>query len=215
MGCGSCTLVPVSPTAVVRSHSPHLKKKQVSAAANETVITEGETTGDHFYIIERGEFSVVVGEKVVATLNDGQSFGELALVTNAPRSATVTAVAKSNTLWTIDRRTFRGLLAKESSGQRVDIISALETVPLLRELTNRQLGVLAQAVVPMSFNKGDTIIRRGEVSRELERTRDGGDAGRGGGKLGSSNEPIAKPISACHEAMMFFLVLPTINAFIM
>ena len=51
----------------------------------------------------------------------------------------------------------------ESTGRRADIIAALERVPLLKELTSRQLGVLSRAVSLKTYTKGEAIIRIGEV----------------------------------------------------
>ncbi|MEM9532951.1 MAG: cyclic nucleotide-binding domain-containing protein [Pseudomonadota bacterium] len=66
----------------------------ITVIPGRTVISEGED-GDYFYVIKNGEFQVhknIDGqEKLVATLNEGDSFGEDALTSNEPRNATVKA----------------------------------------------------------------------------------------------------------------------------
>ena len=61
----------------------------------QVIFSEGEE-GDCAYFIHDGEFAVVRGgsgaEKVIARLTTGQYFGEMALISNAPRNATVRAV---------------------------------------------------------------------------------------------------------------------------
>ena len=69
--------------------------------------------GDYFYIIETGSFEVLVNGLVVSTLENGKSFGELALLYNTPRAATVQAVTQS-VVFALGRDTFRNTLANTS-----------------------------------------------------------------------------------------------------
>ena len=57
----------------------------------------------------RGRFHVIRDEQVVATLEDGDCFGEIALMMDRPRNATLRAVTPSVVL-TLDRQNFQRLL---------------------------------------------------------------------------------------------------------
>ena len=62
----------------------------VDVAAGHDVVREGEL-GDRFYAIERGRVLVVAGGTRISELSEGQYFGEIALLHDVPRVATVTA----------------------------------------------------------------------------------------------------------------------------
>jgi CRP-like cAMP-binding protein len=86
--------------------------KQRHFAAGETVVQQG-SGGAAFYVIDSGEAKVFVGGEERATLKAGDYFGELALIDEGTRTATITAssdlVCYGVTFWD-----FRPLV--ESSG---------------------------------------------------------------------------------------------------
>lgn len=86
----------------------------VQAGAGEVIVHQG-APADKFFIIIDGEVEVVREEgseqRTVATLRTGQFFGEVAILRDMPRSATVRAVLPT-TLLTMAREDFRGLVAQ-------------------------------------------------------------------------------------------------------
>lgn len=79
--------------------------------AGKVIVKEGDT-GDNFYLIESGEFKVTkhsIPGEVCDRLTRGSYFGEVALLTSKPRSATVTAV-NGGTLLSVHRDAFTKLL---------------------------------------------------------------------------------------------------------
>jgi cAMP-dependent protein kinase regulator len=86
-----------------------------------------------------------VNGKKVADFGDGtpnMSFGELALLYNSPRAATVISRTPSK-LWAIDRRTFRGIVAKSSHAQHSRLKTTLRR-GILEDLTDEQITKVAR-----------------------------------------------------------------------
>jgi predicted MFS family arabinose efflux permease len=72
--------------------------------AGAAVVVQGDV-GDHYFVIADGEFAVTKDGEVVNRLGPGQSFGEIALLRDVPRTSTVTAVTDAELL-IIDRDDF-------------------------------------------------------------------------------------------------------------
>ncbi|MEQ8785920.1 MAG: ATP-binding cassette domain-containing protein [Pirellulaceae bacterium] len=85
--------------------------------AGEYVIRQGEA-GDKFYLIRHGSVDVIVKdaaqERVVATLGEGEFFGEAALLTGNPRNASV-VTREETVLYTLGKDNFNAVLASSSS----------------------------------------------------------------------------------------------------
>jgi hypothetical protein len=76
----------------------------VHAHQGSVVVRQGDP-GDHFYIITQGRVAVSVDGHPIREEGPGESFGEIALLRNSPRTATVEAV-DSTELVALERRVF-------------------------------------------------------------------------------------------------------------
>jgi CRP-like cAMP-binding protein len=65
-----------------------------TVAAGTQVTKEGEMSGVGFFVVTGGEAAVSIGGKDVKTIGAGDHFGELALVSESARTATVTATTE-------------------------------------------------------------------------------------------------------------------------
>jgi CRP-like cAMP-binding protein len=92
-----------------------LVPRQVSAG--ETVIREGEPGRDYF-LVERGEVEVRMGDRPINRGGPGDGFGEIALVRAVPRTATVVALTDLS-LEVLDSADFIAAIAGPSSAAAV------------------------------------------------------------------------------------------------
>jgi len=129
-----------------------------------SVIEQGDR-GDNVYVVEDGTFDIYVKagdtQRKVAVRGKGTCFGELALMYNAPRAATVTA-ATDCWVWAVDRFTFRRILANVSDGQLHEYEEFLINVELLAPLSGRERAKIAEALEEVEFAPGEDIVKQGE-----------------------------------------------------
>lgn len=137
---------------------------QKKAEAEEFVIKEGEP-GDVLYILESGTMQctkVIGGEKkALKQYKAGDVFGELALLYNAPRAATIQAETES-LLWVLDRQTFNHIVKDASQKKREKYENFLSTVPILQNMDHYERSKLADAIKEKKFTAGSQIIKQGE-----------------------------------------------------
>ncbi|KAG0352498.1 cyclic nucleotide-binding-like protein [Gamsiella multidivaricata] len=133
--------------------------------SRESVIEQG-AVGDYFYVVETGTLDVFVAKngnpsEKVFEYGPGGSFGELALMYNGPRAATVTTTSDV-VLWALDRITFRRILMENTSRKRRMYEAFLETVPLLVSLEPYERHKIADALESVYFEDGQTVVCQGD-----------------------------------------------------
>jgi CRP/FNR family cyclic AMP-dependent transcriptional regulator len=95
---------------------------EVDLPAGRTLITEGDTGREFFALIE-GTAEVTQGGRKIRTMGPGDFFGEIALISKAPRTATIVTTSPVRALVITDRA-FRRLL-EQSPEIAVTVLTAL------------------------------------------------------------------------------------------
>uniref|UniRef100_A0A5F5PYY5 cAMP-dependent protein kinase type II-alpha regulatory subunit n=1 Tax=Equus caballus TaxID=9796 RepID=A0A5F5PYY5_HORSE len=131
---------------------------------DEHVIDQGDD-GDNFYVIERGTYDILVTKdnqtRSVGQYDNHGSFGELALMYNTPRAATIVATSEGS-LWGLDRVTFRRIIVKNNAKKRKMFESFIESVPLLKSLEVSERMKIVDVIGEKSYKDGERIITQGE-----------------------------------------------------
>jgi len=134
----------------------------------DVIIKQGDE-GDNFYLIEEGSCDVFItktaGEPdikvMTCTPTDHNSFGELALMYNAPRAATVKASSDCK-LWALDRLAFKVIMMETAASKNSTRSEFLGQVKIMETLSDMERRTIADALVAQQFNAGDIIIRQGD-----------------------------------------------------
>jgi MFS family permease len=100
------------------------RESEIQDFTNGQVVFREGDHGDRFYVIESGSASVTIDGRPVRELGPGDFFGEIALLTDVPRTATVTATAPL-TVRTVEREAF--LTAVTGHGAALQTANAVAT----------------------------------------------------------------------------------------
>jgi len=142
---------------------------EVKKGADERVITQGED-GDYFYVVESGALDCFVqpdkaqwgkelGNKVL-DYSAGNSFGELALMYNTPRAASIVATT-AVILWAMDRNTFRTIVMQRLVERRTKLEALIKKAPVFASMDANEQATISDAFEPASFGAGTEICAKG------------------------------------------------------
>lgn len=145
--------------------------EEKKAFKNEAVIKEGDD-GDVLFVVASGTLSctkVFKGNTDPTFLKKyeaGEAFGELALLYNAPRAATITADEEC-LLYALDRATFNHIVKDAARQKREKYEAFLKDIQLLETMDDYERSQVAEAFEEKKFKAGEFIIREGEEGLEL------------------------------------------------
>lgn len=108
-----------------------------------------------------GTYDILVNKQKVGQYDQKGSFGELALMYNMPRAATIIATTRGK-LWALDRLTFKRIVLKSAFEKRKMYEQLLENMPMFKSLNSYERMNVADALFSRSFQEGEAIIRQGD-----------------------------------------------------
>jgi cAMP-dependent protein kinase regulator len=125
------------------------------------VIRQGDL-GDYLYVLKEGKLTFLVdGKEVGSADSPGSIFGELALLYDCPRAATVRADADCQ-LYRVSQHTFRHIQAAHAL-ENVDVArDTLVKNKMFEGLSDSIISTLVDSLLRKTFKKGEKLIDKGE-----------------------------------------------------
>lgn len=139
--------------------------------ANEYIFKQGDQASC-FFIIYSGETVVEINGSEVKRLGPKENFGELALLYNAPRSASIRSLTPCR-MFAINRSTFKKIQYELSDKKFKENRAFLEKIPFFESMTSEQKDMIANRLITQSFKPGAVIVNEGDIANSYYIIRKG------------------------------------------
>lgn len=130
-------------------------------AKGSLIIKEGDI-GSIVYVMEEGKVEVSREGKFLSVMCAGKLFGELAILYNCQRTATIKAATDCK-LWAIERQCFQTIMMRTAMVRQSEYTTFLKSVPTFINLSEETLIKIADVMEETTYKEGDYIIRQGAV----------------------------------------------------
>ncbi|XP_035405546.1 cGMP-dependent protein kinase 2 isoform X4 [Cygnus atratus] len=124
------------------------------------VTRQGEP-GNHIFVLKEGRLEVFQQNKLLSSIPVWTAFGELAILYNCTRTASVKAITNVKT-WALDREVFQNIMRVTAQTRQEQYRSFLRSVSLLKNLPEDKLTKIMDCLEVEYYDKGDYVIREGE-----------------------------------------------------
>ncbi|XP_077284453.1 cGMP-dependent protein kinase for [Arctopsyche grandis] len=131
----------------------------VEYAAGSLIIKEGDV-GSIVYVMEEGRVEVSREDKYLSTMAPRKVFGELAILYNCKRTATIKAATDCR-LWAIERQCFQTIMMRTGLIRQAEYTDFLKSVPIFKKLPEDTLIKISDVLEETHYQQGDYIVRQG------------------------------------------------------
>lgn len=149
----------------------------INYAPGDTVIKQGDD-GQELFIVGSGTlrccklFEGKDEETELMKYGPGEVFGELSLLYNAPRAASIYAEVDAQ-LYSLDRDTFNHIVKRSTIERRQKYEEFIQKIEILQELDSYERQKICDCLETEEFAKGDSIIKEGESGEKFYLIQEG------------------------------------------
>jgi len=134
-------------------------------ADGQVIIKQGDKNADTFYVLEKGVLDILIDEQKIAQKTGGQCVGEIALMFDQPRNATVVAAGAAR-VWELSREIFREALQAYVRAKNEEMQTWLSEMKQFEKMTPREISGLVAAFDRSELPPNQMIIMEGDEPDE-------------------------------------------------
>ena len=144
----------------------------------EDILIQFGDVGKEYFILDSGVLECKVYSEetkeviVTKTITEGNTFGELALLYQAPRSATITALTECNT-WVLDQMTFKTIIMSSAIRERNIRLQFVDNIKIFEKMSRYEKIKLLDGLEVQYFEWDDVIVKEGETGEYFYIIEDG------------------------------------------
>lgn len=144
---------------------------------DEILIMFGEE-GKEYFVLESGVLECKVYSEenkevlVTKTITEGSAFGELALLYQTPRSATISALTDC-TAWVLDQMTFKTVIMSSAIKERNIRLQFVDKIKVFEKMSRYEKIKLLDGLEVQYFEENDVIVKEGDVGEYFYIIEDG------------------------------------------
>jgi CRP-like cAMP-binding protein len=140
---------------------PVMSRMEAKTALPGDVIVWQGAIGDKYFAIESGSTQALVNEKEVARMGKGKGFGELALINDVKRAASVRCTELTK-VWVLSRQVFRLALQELELKKRREIMNILQKIDIFQRFNEASLKKVAESLAVEYFEEESKIFNQGD-----------------------------------------------------
>ena len=128
--------------------------------SNKIIYLQGRE-GKFFYILKNGIVELIIDDKPIKKFSSGESFGEFALLHNAPRTGTIRTIIQCE-LWILDRVSFRKIVDTSMKENYNEIKTFINSVTIFKIMDFYQQSLLSSSLYKEIFLEKEIITKEGD-----------------------------------------------------
>ncbi|KRX11142.1 Protein kinase-like domain [Pseudocohnilembus persalinus] len=149
-----------------------VRKMFYCEVANGQYIFKQGNQASTYFILASGKIEIIIDGQSKKVLERGVGFGELALLYNAPRSASVRCIGNCS-FWAIDRNSFKTTVEEMVHKEFASNRSFMENVQFFNFMNSDQKDSIAQGLISQKFEKGEVIVNDGDQADSFYMIKEG------------------------------------------